>query len=424
MKDEIRGCVYIKSGRYYARVYFYESGKRKQKNFSTGVVVDNSTVRKAKQCEVAAQRVLAEVLSKFTLPSKTNAEDKKMQLFADAAKEWMERQYGAKAPSTVAGYQYCVNDIVLYFSEVNPVRLIDMTATTVEDYLAWERLRRQKDYDGPHKRVVKQKDLSGIENTVLHRAAVLRAILQRLKQDGIIAVNVASKRDCHVNLPRPQQHVFEVLTPKEADKFVMELKNEPLWFRVAVLLALLIGLRRSEIIGLREIDFNLSENKLIIRCVVTEQTGREKKKVLTAKMNTKNSKVKTFKLSGDLVKCLKSMQQENRKNEELFGSSYDQTWSGYLFRDIDGKLISPDTLSKYFAKFVDRIGGKKLRFHDLRHSCASILHANGVSLKTVQNILGHSDLATTIMYTHLYEDEKDQAINYMSKRFGQSEQQI
>lgn len=422
MKDEIRGCVYAKSGRYYGRIYYYENGTRKEKNFSTGVVVDKSTPKKAKQSEVAAQRALSQILSSFTLPCKAAKEDKRNQLFSDAAKEWMEHQYGAKAPSTVAGYQYCVDDIVLYFTEVTPVRVADITSTVVEDYLAWERLRRHPGYNGPFKKAVKYKDLSGVENTVSHRAAVLRAILQKLKRDGIIVVNVASKRDSHVNLPRVQQHVFDVLTPEEADEFIAQLKNEPLWFKVAVLLALLLGLRRSEVIGLREVDFDLKTRKLVVRCVVTEQVGPQKKKEIIAKIKTKNSKVKQFDLTDELAKCFDALQQENRKNEKLFGSSYDQAWKGYFFRDKDGKLIEPDVLTKHFSKFANRIGNKNLRYHDLRHSCASILHANGVSLRTVQEILGHSQLSTTIMYTHLYAEEKSQAVNYMTDRFLKSSQ--
>ncbi|MGM9607425.1 MAG: tyrosine-type recombinase/integrase [Oscillospiraceae bacterium] len=417
MNDKPYGCLYVKSGRYYARIYYYDDGVRKQKNCATGVVVDNSSQRKAKQSEKAAQRVLAELLNSFVLPAEQDHAIKQEQLFADTAKDWMERQYGAKAPSTIAGYQYIVNDIVFYFSEINPIRAVDLTSSMVENYLTWERQRRQVDYEGPYKRTVKYKDLSGVENTVLHRAAVLRAILQWLKRDGVVSVNVASKRDCWVDLPQPQQHVFEVFTPGEADEFIEVLKGEPLWFRVAVLIALLLGLRRSEVIGLCEMDLDMKTRELKILRVVTEQAGDGNKKKLTVKPKTKNRKPKCFILEAGLFACLTAIIEENHKNEEVFGGSYDQEWKGYLFRDKDGKLITPDTLTKTFSRFIKRVGCKKLRFHDLRHSCASILHAHGVSLKTIQEILGHSQLSTTIMYTHLYEDEKAQALSYMSMRY-------
>lgn len=139
MNDKPYGCLYVKSGRYYARIYYYDGGVRKQKSCATGVVVDNSSQRKAKQSEKAAQRVLAELLNSFVLPAEQDHAIKQEQLFADTAKDWMARQLGAKAPSTVAGYQYIINDIVCYFSEVKPIRTVELTSAIVEDYLAWER---------------------------------------------------------------------------------------------------------------------------------------------------------------------------------------------------------------------------------------------------------------------------------------------
>lgn len=263
---------------------------------------------------------------------------------------------------------------------------------------------------------MKYKDGSGIENSVLHRATIVRAILQYAKRDGIVPTNVASKRDSWVDLPQPQQHVFEVFTPGEAEKFIKSLQDELLWFRTAVLFALLLGLRRSEVIGVNESDIDLQTHELKIQRVITQQS-EEKKKRLTVKMTTKNRRPKCFNLSEELFACVEALREENKKNEKLFGQSYDQTWAGYLFRDVDGRLIEPDMLTKTFSRFITKIGCKKLWFHDLRHSCASILHANGVSLKTVQEILGHTQLTTTVMYTHLYEDEKTQALDYMSGRF-------
>ena len=61
-----------------------------------------------------------------------------------------------------------------------------------------------------------------------------------------------------------------------------------------------------------------------------------------------------------------------------------------------------------------RVSDKRLRYHDLRHSCASILYANGVSLKTIQEVLGHAQRTTTISYTHLYGQEKCAALDAMN----------
>lgn len=374
-------------------------------------------MRKKKQNERAAQKKLDEIVASFVPPTTAvSQKGGKDQLFADLAKNWLQRQRGTKAPSTIAGYQHIVNDICLYFEEFNPVRTADLTASMVEDYLSWERMRRDPHYEGPHKRISKFADGSGIENTVMHRAAIVRAVLSTAKRDGIISVNAASKRDTWISLPRPQQHVFAVLTPTEAESFIAHLDGEPVWFRTAVLLALLLGLRRSEVIGLRESDIDLELRRLEVQRAVTQQTT-DGKNGLTAKSTTKNNRVKRFPLSNGLLACLRDLMAENRKNETVFGRSYDQQWAGYLFRDIDGQLICPNALTRRFAEFIKRTGCKNIRYHDLRHSCASILHASGVSLRTVQGILGHSQLTTTVMYTHLYDSEKVQALDYLSERY-------
>lgn len=175
VKNDCSGCLYVKAGRYYGRIYYYEGGVRKSKSFATGVAADTSTPRKAKQCERAAQKVMAEQLATFKVPGR--GEKRETQLFADEARAWFERQRGSKSPSTVAGYQYIVNDIVLYFTEINPVRTVDLTSSMVESYFSWERMRRQPDYNGPYKRKAKFPDGAGIENSVLHRATIVRSIL-------------------------------------------------------------------------------------------------------------------------------------------------------------------------------------------------------------------------------------------------------
>ena len=82
--------------------------------------------------------------------------------------------------------------------------------------------------------------------------------------------------------------------------------------------------------------------------------------------------------------------------------SSSKTYDGYIFVDAIGNIIKPNYLSAQFPRFLERHGLRKIRFHDLRHSCASLLLANGVPLKNIQEWLGHSDFSTTAnIYSHL-----------------------
>lgn len=410
MNTEPYGCIYQKSGRYYARIYYYKGTVRRQKSFPTGIASVATTKRKIKQQEKAAQEVLNALLQEFTVPS-----DKKAtaplseQLFSDAVKVWLERQRGQKAPSTLAGYQHAGNDIITYFSEICPIRTTELTSAMIEDYLAWERRRRQPDYEGPYKKRTKYTDGSGIENTVLHRLTLIRSVLQSAKRYGVVTTNAASSRDSWISIPKPQQHLFPVFTQEEAQHFISLLKDEELWFRVAVLLALLLGLRRSEVIGIREQDIDMQQGQLEVRHTVTQQTIDGVFQV-TARPFTKNRRPKRFPLSAELSACLQALMDEAHHNAELFGASYNRNWDGYLFRYPDGNLVPPNTLTQKFDAFITKVSDKRLRYHDLRHSCASILYASGVSLKTIQEVLGHAQLTTTISYTHLYGQEKYAAL--------------
>jgi len=81
---------------------------------------------------------------------------------------------------------------------------------------------------------------------------------------------------------------------------------------------------------------------------------------------------------------------------------YNYEYDGFVFVDELGERMKPDYLTSQFPAFIQRHGMKKMRFHDLRHSCASLLLANGVPLKQIQDWLGHSDFSTTAnIYAHL-----------------------
>lgn len=74
----------------------------------------------------------------------------------------------------------------------------------------------------------------------------------------------------------------------------------------------------------------------------------------------------------------------------------------YIYINEIGELIKPGYITQHFPLVLKKNGLRKIRFHDLRHSCASLLYANGVSLKEIQEWLGHSDISTTSnIYTHL-----------------------
>lgn len=418
MKEPIRGSWYKKSGYYYVRIAYYVDGKRCFKNYPTGIKVDRKNTKKQNR---AADKKVAEILASFVIPG--SKEEHRKQLFADIVTEWLDHQKKSKPASTYAGYKYAADDVMLYFREICPVKTIDLSSKMVEQYQNWERDRRQPGYSGKYKKKAKYQDGSGIENTIRHRTTLIRSVLQYAKREDIVERNVASSRDAYVNLPSPQRNIFPVVTFKEANWMMQLARNEALWFQVSVALGLLSALRRSEVIGTHEDAINHETRQMLISKTVTQQTV-DGKNILTVKPVTKNKKAKELDLVPELYSLIQSLIEEHRRNAELYGEDYDHSWDGYLIRYPDGQLVSPNALTNKFSAFIRKNNLKPIRFHDLRHSCASILYANGVDILTIQRILGHAQLSTTLMYTHIINDQQQTAMSQIGQQImGNTEEE-
>ena len=108
--------------------------------------------------------------------------------------------------------------------------------------------------------------------------------------------------------------------------------------------------------------------------------------------------------------------EEEEKNRELCGNFYCQKYNGYIYVNKIGELVKPGYITKYFPEFLEKIVMRRIRFHDLRHSRASLLYANGVSLKEIQEWLGHSDISSTQIYTQVVKQNLKNVYNRFHPR--------
>ena len=169
-----------------------------------------------------------------------------------------------------------------------------------------------------------------------------------------------------------------------------------------VLVAAFYGLRRGEVCGLKWNAIDFERGTITIRHTVTSLQVGEKTKMYAQDSAKTKSSMHTLPLVGSFAEYFKEVKTAQEVNKKVCGNCYNYEYDGYVFVDELGERMRPNYLTEYFPKYIAKHGMPKMRFHDLRHSCASLLLANGVPLKQIQEWLGHSDFSTTAnIYAHL-----------------------
>ena len=164
----------------------------------------------------------------------------------------------------------------------------------------------------------------------------------------------------------------------------------------------LAGLRQyCEYAGCKyKIDFE--RGTLTIKHTVTSVQVDGKTQMYAQDSAKTKSSMRTLPLVGSFAEYFKEVKAAQELNKQVCGNCYNYEYDGYVFVDELGNLMRPDYLTGYFPQYIQKHGLRRMRFHDLRHSCASLLLANGVPLKQIQDWLGHSDFSTTAnIYAHL-----------------------
>ena len=162
------------------------------------------------------------------------------------------------------------------------------------------------------------------------------------------------------------------------------------------------GLRRSEAIGLKWDAFDFELNTITIKHVVTQVEIDGKKEIVKADRAKTKSSLRSLPLVAGFKESLLSLRDQQEENKRVCGNCYNSEYVGYVFVDPMGNIFKPNNVSLHSKHILEVNGLRPIRFHDLRHSCASLLLANDVPMKQIQEWLGHSDISTTAnIYSHL-----------------------
>ena len=365
----VAGHLTLKNGRYYAVLnYRNAGGQRKTKWISLGLP-EKGSKRKA-------EAELARLRAEFEPPKEVGDLSSDM-LFADYLLEWLEIAKGRLAVATYSSYAAMIKKPVgPYFRQRN-LTLRELEARHLQMFYS-EMLRKVK------------------PNTVIHYHAIIHSALKYAVKTDMLVQNVADKVD------RPKKNSFQpvFLSAEEMQKMFKALRGTKL--ELPVLVAAFYGFRRGEVLGLKwdAIDFERGTIS-VIRTVTTITLDGKQTEIEQQSAKTKSS-LRTLPLIGSFREYFLQVKEAQELNKQVCGNCYNHEYDGFVFVDELGERMRANYLTSAFPKFLEDHGLRRMRFHDLRHSCASLLLANGVPLKHIQEWLGHSDFTTTAnIYAHL-----------------------
>ena len=365
----VAGHLTLKNGRYYAVLnYRNAGGQRKTKWIALGLP-EKGNKRKA-------EAELARLRAEFEPPKEVGVLSSDM-LFADYLLEWLEIAKGRLAVATYSSYAAMIKKPVgPYFRQRN-LTLRELEARHLQMFYS-EMLRKVK------------------PNTVIHYHAIIHSALKYAVKTDMLVQNVADKVD------RPKKNSFQpvFLSAEEMQKMFEALRGTKL--ELPVLVAAFYGFRRGEVLGLKwdAIDFERGTIS-VIRTVTTITVDGKQTEIEQQSAKTKSS-LRTLPLIGSFREYFLQVKEAQELNKQVCGNCYNHEYDGFAFVDELGERMRANYLTSAFPKFLEDHGLRRMRFHDLRHSCASLLLANGVPLKHIQEWLGHSDFTTTAnIYAHL-----------------------
>ncbi len=243
------------------------------------------------------------------------------------------------------------------------------------------------------------------------RAVLRRAIGQALKW-GLVSRNVVLLTDP----PRVTRPEIATLTPVQARAFLDAVKGARLESLYAVALAL--GLRQGEALGLRWQDVDFDGGVLHVRVALQRVRGEPARLV---EPKTRQSR-RTLPMPAIIVAQLRAHHDRQLTECVTAGPAWQGEHWGLVFCTATGTPLDARHVVFYFKRQLRHAGLPDIRFHDLRHSCASLLLAQNVHPRVVMEILGHSTIALTMnTYSHVLPEAQRQAATLMDDLFGATE---
>ncbi|MEE0981238.1 MAG: tyrosine-type recombinase/integrase [Acutalibacteraceae bacterium] len=395
-KTTLAASVQAKKGRLYAVIQVKENGKTKPVWRALGLPegTNKSKVNKAyREVVKDFENDYAEQLARNEKP----ASDIPIFDYMCAHYRKVEKNIQKSTAESYHGMIY--GRIRRYFTARNNLTVGNITSTDIEDFYEW------------------MFESGVVANTVIHYHTVLHSAFKRAFKDGLIDANPFDRID------RPKKNKFTGEHYSEDEMITMFRLFRGDVIYPAVVLAGGLGLRRSEALGARWSRVDWDKRTILLDTKVIEY--KEDGKVIVEpieEMKNKSSR-RTLPIPDHVYEMLCEEREKQDLYRRMFKGSYNRKFDDYICVDQLGELLRPNRVTQRFSDLIERYDLRKIRFHDLRHTFASILINQDVPLLNVSAFLGHSDLATTAnIYAHLDKSKKQESADIISNIFNKAKE--
>lgn len=381
--ESLNATLQKSNGKYRIVISYYdEIGKRKQKTFATGLAI-NGNKRKA---EKMAEEKLQEFKSKLKSYQSVDGDVS----FSEWCKRFLTYKSEHVRDTTMIGYYANYNaHIKDYFDKI---KIKDITPKLINNYI-----------DELSKTLANSS--IGCVMTVISGAF-----------DYAVINEVVSFNPCKFvhknrnNKTKREQHKRN-WTLEEVQKLLEELKNENIY--PLVYISIFYGLRRGELLGLTWDNVNFKKKEFYIRRTVARRSHNQGYEVRNYCKN--KSSERTCTMSDDVFELLFKLKLQQEEYKDLLGNKYVVNDYDFVFTKPNGETYTPDGLRQSYIWQLQKHGFSQNRWHDLRHTAATLMFANGADVSTVQHAMGHNSPNTTMnIYVHNLDQCNKRAASIMS----------
>jgi len=295
------------------------------------------------------------------------------------------------SPTTYDGYQIIVKKHLI--PALGAIQLDELQPIHIQSYQSHKLKTGRKDG--------KKGGLS--KKTLLQHHRVLSKALKQAVLWQLLSYNPASA----VKAPTPEKPKINAMTLEEVYKILEIAKGS--WMYYVIYVAVNTGMRRGEILGLRWQDINFNNKFISVRQTIVKANNE----IIFKEPKIKSSK-RTIRIDNEDIDKLNEVKEKQKDYESIFGPDYNK--HNLISCYEDGSPPFPDTVTKRFTSLAKKVNLDNYRFHDLRHTHASLMLESGTQMKVIQERLGHSNITTTMdTYAHLQPNIQKEAVSKFKK---------